>query len=50
MSTNSTMINDRYCWNCILAEHECDSDIKNDFNGYCFHWRPTKTNIENAEN
>lgn len=50
MSTNSTMINDRYCWNCGLAEHDCDSPTKEDFNGYCINWIPTKTDWDNIEN
>jgi len=40
MSTNSTMINDRYCWNCKLADKDCDSDKKADEYGYCFEWTP----------
>lgn len=40
MSTNSTMINDRYCWNCGKAEHDCDSELKEDIHGYCAAWMP----------
>jgi hypothetical protein len=50
MSTNSTMINDRYCWNCGLAEHDCDNPTKEDFHGYCINWTPTKTDSDNNEN
>lgn len=49
MSINSTMINDRYCWNC-LAEHVCDSSKKDNFNGYCISWTPTKIDRSDAEN
>ena len=50
MSTNSTMINDRYCLNCGLAENDCDSPTKEDFNGYCINWKPSKTDWDNIEN
>jgi hypothetical protein len=43
------MINDRYCWNCTLAEHECDSIVKNDFHGYCTSWTPTETEFDNTD-
>lgn len=49
MSTNSTMINDRYCWNCGLAEHDCESHLKNDFHGYCINWTPTDSEFDNIE-
>ncbi len=49
MSTNSTMINDRYCWNCGLAEHECDSNTKEDFHGYCVNWAPTHTECDDND-
>ena len=49
MSTNSTMINDRYCLNCGLAEYDCDSPTKEKLNGYCINWTPTKTAWDNIE-
>jgi hypothetical protein len=36
-------IKDRYCWNCGLAKHDCDSSIKEDFLGYCSDWTPIHT-------
>ncbi len=50
MSTKSTMINDRYCWNCGLSEHDCNSNIKEDFNGYCINWTPTHTEWDDIDN
>ena len=49
MSTNSTMINDRYCWNCGLCEHDCYSNTKEDINGYCINWTPTETDWDKIE-
>lgn len=50
MSTNSTMINDRYCLNCSLSEYDCNSPVKDDPYAYCIDWTPTKTDRYNIEN
>lgn len=43
MSTNNTMINDRYCHNCGLLEHDCHAITKENAFGYCINWTPTET-------
>jgi hypothetical protein len=45
----SIMINDRYCWNCGHAEHNCDSYRKEDINGFCFGWTPVYPDDETDE-
>jgi hypothetical protein len=44
------MINDRYCWNCGLAEYDCDSHKKEDIDGYCINWTPTDREYDDIDN
>lgn len=46
MSTNSTQINDRICFNCGKWD-DCNSSRKDDIGGYCVEWKPTEIDINN---
>jgi len=44
MSDNSTMINDRNCFNCGNVEY-CKINVESEINGYCYKWIPDEFNF-----